>query len=142
MSEQQIDVNEMNRGVIEQFRANGGRVVEGRFAGTNLLLLTTTGAKSGATRVNPLMYYKDGGRPVVFASKRGGPHHPDWYHNVVAHPDVTIELGSDKFQARAVVADGDDRRRIWEDAARAHPFLNEHQANTKRQIPVIVLERR
>jgi deazaflavin-dependent oxidoreductase (nitroreductase family) len=135
------DVNAMNREVIRQFRANGGRVPDGRFAGANLLLLTTRGARSGATRVNPLMYYRDGEDAVVFASRRGGPRHPAWYHNLVANPDVSVELGSETFAARAVVSEGDERRRIWEDAARAHPFLNEHQANTRRRIPVVVLRR-
>jgi deazaflavin-dependent oxidoreductase (nitroreductase family) len=141
MSEQ-TDINAMNRQVIEQFRASGGKVVEGRFSGANLLLLTTQGARTGATRVNPLMYYRDGERPVIFASRRGGPHNPAWYHNLVANPDVTVEIGSEKYGARALVASGEERRRIWDDAARAHPFLNEHQANTRRQIPVIVLERK
>jgi deazaflavin-dependent oxidoreductase (nitroreductase family) len=140
MTEQNLDVNAMNRGVIQQFRANGGKIVEGRFAGSNLLLLTTRGARTGEVRVNPLMYYKDGDRHVVFASKRGAPTNPDWYHNLLADPDVLVEVGDATFEARAVVTAGDERRRIWEDAARVHPVLTSLQANTTRQLPVIVLE--
>ena len=134
--------NEMNRGVIEQFRATGGNIVEGRFAGSKLLLLTTKGAKTGATRVNPMMYYQDGDAYVVFASHRSAPTNPDWYHNLVAHPEVNVEAGGDSFTATAKVAQGEERQRIWDDAARQFPFLTEHQAATRRQIPVVVLAKR
>ena len=133
-------VHAMNRQVIEEFRANGGRTL-GRFAGTELLLLHTKGAKTGAQRVNPMMFARDGERYVVFASKNAAPAHPDWFHNLVAHADVEVELGTESFKAKATVLTGDERERMWVQAAREFPFLNDHQARTKRQIPVIVLER-
>ena len=136
------ELNEMNRGVIEDFRANGGRVTSGRFTRSNLLLLTTKGAKSGLVRVNPLMYVRDGERFIVFASKRGAPTNPDWYHNLVANPEVTVEVGGEVFDATATVTKGAERQRIFAAAAEDHAFLLEHQAMTKREIPVIALERR
>jgi deazaflavin-dependent oxidoreductase (nitroreductase family) len=139
----QVDVNEMNREVIAQFRANGGRVVEGRLAGTDLLLLHTRGAKSGAERVNPLMYLRDGDRYVVFASRNGAPKHPDWYHNVVANPEVEVEAGSERFAARAVVATGEERARLWAQCVQQRPFLEDHAARARpREIPVITLQRK
>ena len=136
------EINDVNRQVIAEFRANQGRVLTGRFAGSTLLLLTTTGAKSGATRVNPMMFVRDGDRYIVFASKRGAPTNPDWYHNLVAHADVTVEAGGERFAARATVTSGEERRRIWEQSVRRHPLLAGLQARTKRQLPVIALERR
>lgn len=139
MSEQN-NVNAMNREIIAQFRANGGKVVEGRFSDAKLLLLSTKGAKSGVPRTNPLMYYKDGERFVIFASHRGAATNPDWYHNLVANPGVTIEVGTDSFETQAHVATGEERQRIWDDALKLHPFLSDHQATTKgRRIPVVVL---
>jgi deazaflavin-dependent oxidoreductase (nitroreductase family) len=137
----QPDINEINRDVIAQFRANHGQVLTGRFAGSKLLLLTTKGAKTGATRVNPMMYVQDGDRYVVFASKRGAPTNPDWYHNLVAHPDVTVEIGDESFATRAVVAAGAERQRLWDGSVRLHPFLAGLQAGTKRQLPLIILAR-
>ena len=134
-------VHAMNRQVIEEFRANAGKTL-GRFANTELLLLHTRGAKTGAARVNPMMFARDGERYIVFASKHAATANPDWYHNLVAHPDITIELGTESFQATAVVLAGDERERVWTQAAREFPFLNEHQARTQRQIPVIALERK
>ena len=131
-------IHAMNRQVIEEFRANGGRTL-GRFAGTELLLLHTKGAKTGAERVNPMMFARDGERYVVFASKNAAPSHPDWYRNLVAHPAVEVELGSESFRATATVLSGEERERVWAESAREFPFLNDHQARTKRQIPVIVL---
>jgi deazaflavin-dependent oxidoreductase (nitroreductase family) len=139
MNEQ--DVNQMNRDVIQQFRASGGRILTGRFTDGNLLLLKTTGAKSGAERVNPLMYVRDGERLIVFASKAGALHNPDWYHNLLAHPDVGVEIGDEQFNARATVAEGAERQRIWEESVGKQPFLSDLQARTPRQLPVIVLER-
>jgi deazaflavin-dependent oxidoreductase (nitroreductase family) len=135
----QPDINEVNRDVIAQFRANRGNVTSGRFAGSKLLLLTTKGAKTGASRVNPVMYYKDGERFVVFASKRGAPTNPDWYHNLVVNPNVTVEVGEAVFQTKARIATGEERQRIWDAAVKLHPFLAQHQSNTMRQIPVILL---
>ncbi|HLF76124.1 MAG TPA: nitroreductase family deazaflavin-dependent oxidoreductase [Dehalococcoidia bacterium] len=140
MSEQS-DINAINRQVIAQFRANGGNVLEGRFAGTKLLLLTTRGAKTGQTRVNPMMYFMSGDRHVVFASHRGAHTSPDWYHNLVAHPDVVVEVGGESFAAKAVLTKGEERESVWQDALRLHPFLADHQAGTKREIPVILLQR-
>ena len=88
----EIDVSEMNRDVITQFYAHGGKNLTGRFVGTDLLLLHSKGAKSSQARVNPLMYLMDGDRYIIFASRNGGPKHPDWYHNLVAHPDVEVEV--------------------------------------------------
>jgi deazaflavin-dependent oxidoreductase (nitroreductase family) len=131
----------MNRQVIEEFRANGGRTL-GRFAGTELLLLHTKGARTGAERVNPMMFARDGDRLIVFASKNAAPSHPDWYRNLVANPEVEVELGSESFAARATVLSGQERTRVWSQSAAAFPFLNDHQARTQREIPVIALVRR
>jgi len=139
----EIDVNEMNRDVIAQFQAHGGKNVSGRFAGTDLLLLHSQGAKSGRARVNPLMYLTDGDRYVIFASRNGGPKHPDWYHNLVAHPDVEVEVGTEKFAARAVVTSGAERARVWAQCVAMRPFLTDHAARAHpREIPLIALERK
>ncbi|HEX5365539.1 MAG TPA: nitroreductase family deazaflavin-dependent oxidoreductase [Acidimicrobiales bacterium] len=129
-----------NTAVIEEFRANGGRV-GGRFEGSPLLLLHTTGARSGAERVNPVVYMADGDRLVVFASKAGAPTDPDWFRNLVAHPDVTVEVGGDTVPMRARVAEGDERERLWARQVEAMPGFAEYQAKTARRIPVVVLER-
>lgn len=134
-------VHAMNRQVIEEFRANAGKTLT-RFAGTELLLLHTRGAKTGAARVNPMMFARDGARYIVFASKNAAPAHPDWYRNLVAHPDVEVELGTERFAARATVLEGEERQRVWTESARQFPFLDEHQSRTARQIPVVALERR
>ena len=118
------DWNEHNRGVIEEFRANGGK--------DDLLLLTTTGAKSGAIRVNPLNYTRDGARIILIASKAASPTHPDWYHNLVANPEVTVEVGSERFQARASIAEGEERQRLFDQQAAQMPFFAEYQQRTTR----------
>jgi len=139
----EVDINEINRDVIAQFRANGGRVDTGRFGGAELLLLTIKGRKTGRARVNPLMYLRDGGRYIVFASKAGSRSHPDWYRNLTANPDVTVEVGAERFEARAIVTSGEERQRIWEASVREKPFLADHQARAApREIPVIALERK
>ena len=132
------DWDAMNRGVIEQFRANGGNVGEG--AGP-ILLSTTIGAKSGLPRLNPLNYSTDGDRFVVIASEGAAPTHPDWYHNLVANPEVTVEVGAERFQARARTAQGEERERLFNAQAALMPFFAEYQQRTSRQIPVVVLER-
>lgn len=132
--------NEFNRKLIAEFRANGGKV-GGQFAGAPLLLLTTTGAKSGKERVAPLAYTRDGDRYVVIASKGGAPTHPDWYHNIVAHPDVTVEVGTERFAARATVPEGAERDRLFDQQAAQMPNFAAYQRNTTRRIPVVVLER-
>lgn len=134
------ELNEFNQKVITEFRANKGKV-GGRYANTPLLLLTTTGAKSGKTYTNPLAYTKDGDRLVVIASLGGAPQNPSWYHNLVAHPETTVEVGSERFQAKATVATGEERQRLYNQQAAQLPAFAEYQKKTKRQIPVIVLTR-
>ncbi len=136
-----IDQNDYNRRVIEEFRADRGKP-GGRWEGRHLLLLTTTGARSGLPRTTPMMYIPDGDRLLVIASNIGAPAHPDWYRNLVAHPEVTVEVGSETFEATAVVAEGSERQRLWSRIVELYPFFTEHQAKTSRQIPVIALERR
>ena len=127
-----------NSQIIDEFRANGGRV--GRmFEGTPLLLLHHTGAKSGKSRVNPLAYRADGERYVIFASKAGAPTNPDWYHNLKAHPKVTIEVGPDTINAVASEATGEERERLFSAQAERSPQFAEYQTKTDRIIPVIVL---
>jgi deazaflavin-dependent oxidoreductase (nitroreductase family) len=101
-----------NDGIIEQFRANAGQMTSGPFAGRSLLLLTTKGAKTGEARTSPLAYSRDGDRLVIIASKGGAPTHPAWYHNLRAHPEVTVELGAETFRARATVAADAEPRRL------------------------------
>lgn len=133
------DWNDWNAGVIAEFRANGGKV-GGDFEGAPLLLLTTTGAKSGQPRTNPLMYLPDGDRYVVFASKGGAPSDPDWYRNLVAVPEVTAEVGTETVPAKARVATGDERDDLFARQAERYPQFGEYQRNTTRTIPVVVLE--
>lgn len=135
------DQKDYNRQLIEDFRAN--RHKTGRpFEGRPLLLLTTTGARSGASRTTPMMYIPDGDRLLVIASNAGAPTHPDWYYNLVAHPQVTVEVGTETFDAVAAVAEGEERERLWSRIVELHPFFADHQAKVTRQIPVIMLSRR
>src|SRR5271156_29934 len=105
-------MRDFNRKVIDEFRANEGRV-GGPFEGAPVLLLTSTGAKSGEQRTTPVVYQKDGERMVIFASKAGAPNNPAWYHNLVAHPTATVEVGSDTVEVEAIVAEGDERERLF-----------------------------
>lgn len=132
-------MSDFNAAIIDEFRANGGKV-GGQFAGAPMLLLHTTGARSGAERVNPLVYQPDGENLVIFASKGGAPTHPDWYHNLAAHPDVTVEVGDRTVPMRARVAEGAERERIWERQKKVMPGFADYEANTTRVIPVVVLE--
>jgi len=132
--------NDFNEKIIAEFRANGG-VVGGQFAGAPLLLLTTTGAKSGQPRTMPLVYNMDSDHYVIVASKAGAPTNPDWYHNLVANPTVTLEVGTEKFQAQASVAGEPERERLYNQVATKMPGFAEYQRNTTRVIPVVVLER-
>lgn len=132
------DVNNWNKKVIEEFRANEGRV-GGNFEGKVLLLLHTRGAKSGQERINPVATVKDGERWVVIASKAGAPTHPDWYYNVVANPQVTVEVGTEKFQALASVAEEPERTRLYDQMVKVMPGFDDYRSNTSRVIPVIVL---
>lgn len=125
---------------MDEFRENGGQVT-GMFAGAPLVLLTTTGAKSGTRRTTPVVYTRDGDRIVVIASKGGAPTHPDWYHNLVAHPEVTVELPDETYEARAIVPTGEERERLYRAQADLMPNFDEYQQKTTRQIPVVVLER-
>jgi len=133
-------MNDFNQKVIEEFRANAGKV-GGQFAGAPMVLLTTKGAKSGKTYVNPLVYTRDGDKYVIIASFAGGPNNPSWYHNLVANPTVTLEIGAEKFQAKASIASGADRERLFNQQAKQMPVFNDYKTKTARQIPVIVLER-
>lgn len=135
------DRSDWNRQIIEEFRANGGKV-GGVWEGRRLLLLTTTGAKSGQRRTNPLAYLPDGDRLLIFASKAGMPTNPDWYHNLVAHPDVTVEVGAETYEATATVLMGEERDRLYAKQAQASPAFAEYQAKTTRVIPVIALTRK
>ena len=135
------DANDWNKAIIEEFRANDGKV-GGMFADMPLLLLHTTGAKSGLPRINPMAYLVDGNRLVVIASKAGAPTNPDWYHNVVANPDVKVEVGTEQFQARATVAEEPERTQLYEKMATLNPGFAEYQQKTTRIIPVIILTRR
>ncbi len=135
------DMNEWNRRTAEEFRAHEGKV-GGVWEGRPLLLLTTTGAKSGQRRTNPVMYLREGGRLFVFASKSGAPTHPDWYHNLLAHPDVTVEIGDQTYQAIAKPVTGEERDSIYAQWAERYPQFREYQENTTRRIPVIELEPR
>ena len=131
----------LNAAVIEDFRAHSGVVSSGPFAGRPVLLLTTTGAKTGAPRLVPLVYSCDGDRLVIVASKAGAPTNPAWYLNIVANPTVTVEVGVETFQARATVAEGAERDRLYAQHAAQHPNFVGYQERTERRIPVITLER-
>jgi deazaflavin-dependent oxidoreductase (nitroreductase family) len=132
-------VSDWNASIIEEFRANGGQV-GGPFEGAPMLILHTTGARSGRQHVNPLVYQQDGDRLVVFASKGGAPDNPDWYHNLVAHPEVTIEVGDATETRKASVASGEERERLWTRQKELMPGFADYEAKTRREIPVIVLQ--
>src|SRR5690242_1896214 len=121
------DQKAYNHKLIEDFRASRG-VSDDQFAGRPLLLLTTTGARSGQRRTTPLMYVPDGDRLLVIASNAGAPAHPDWYRNLLAHPQVTVEVGADTFDARAVVLAGMERQQLWDRIVASYPFFTDHQA--------------
>ena len=131
--------NEWNQKIIDEFRANQGRV-GGPFEGTTLLLLHHRGAKSGAERVNPLAYQKLDNGFAIFASKGGAPDNPDWYHNLVANPDVTIEVGTETVPVHARIARGEERERIWDQQKHMSPGFADYEKKTPREIPEIVLE--
>lgn len=130
-----------NSRTIEEFRANGGKV-GGYWNGKPLLLLTTTGGKSGKRHTTPTMYLRDGDRLLVFASKGGAPTHPDWYHNLRTHPQVTVEVGDETYEATATVLTGEERDRLYARQGELYPQFADYQKKTSRKIPVIALERR
>ena len=136
------DTNDFNRGVIEEFRANAGKV-GGRFEGAPMILVHHFGAKSGTERISPLVYQSVGEDFAVFASKGGAPTDPQWYHNVVAHPAITVEVGNDTWDVLARVATGDERERIWSKQKQLMPGFADYEERAKgiREIPVVVLER-
>jgi len=129
---------DFNAKIIEEFRANEGRVA-GMFEGMPLLLLHHSGAKSGTPRVNPLAYQADDGRFVVFASKGGAPTHPAWYHNLKAHPQTTIEVGTETIEVTASEATGEERERLFRTQVERVPQFGDYERRTKRVIPVMVL---
>ncbi len=130
------DMKAFNRKLIEEFRANGGQL-SGPMAGRTLMLLTTTGAKSGKERTAVLGFGKDGDRYVVIASGNGAPSHPGWYQNLLARPIATVEVGPDKFKVRARTAGPEERDGL----KRFVPYVEQQQTLTKREIPIVVLER-
>jgi deazaflavin-dependent oxidoreductase (nitroreductase family) len=134
------DANDWNTGIIEEFRANAG-VVGGPFEGRPLLLLTATGARSGNEHTTPLMFLTDGDRLVVVASKGGAPEDPQWYRNLEANPDATVELGTERFPVRAAIAEGAERDALFAHHAEVYPQFAEYAAQTDRVIPVITLVR-
>lgn len=133
-----MDIKQINARVIEQFRTGGP--IEG-MKRDGLLLLTTTGAKTGRTRTTPMMFHRDGERLLVIASNIGAPAHPDWYVNLVARPHVVVEVGAERFEAMAVPLAGSDRERLWTMLKETYPFFAEHEAKTSRDIPVVALTR-
>jgi deazaflavin-dependent oxidoreductase (nitroreductase family) len=130
------DVKAANRELIERFRAEGG-APEGR----PLLLLTTTGARSGQSYTTPMMRIDDDHRILVVASNAGAPKHPDWYHNLVAHPEVTVEVTGDTYQATAVPLRGEERDKVFASLCERYPFFADHQSKIARRIPVVALDR-
>lgn len=133
------DVEDYNAHNIAEFRANGGEL-GGNFAGAPMLLLHTTGANTGQERVNPMMYQAVGDDYAVFASKAGAPTNPDWFHNLLAHPDATIEVGTRTRKVRARVATGAERETIWTTQKERYPGFADYESKTDREIPVVVLE--
>ena len=133
-------MTEFNSKIIDEFRASAGKV-GGQFAGAPMVLLTTKGARSGKSYVHPLVYSRDGDRYVVIASFAGAPKHPSWYHNIVANPTVTLEIGNEKFQAKAKITSGEERERLYDAQAAMMPLFNDYRKKTSRQIPVIAFTR-
>jgi deazaflavin-dependent oxidoreductase (nitroreductase family) len=133
-------MTDMNKAVIEEFRANGGKV-GGYFENMNLLLLHTTGAKSGLPRLNPTAYILDGDRYVIIASKAGAPTNPSWYYNLVANPEVKVEVGTEEFEALATVTSEPERTELYDKMAALYPGFAEYREKTTRLIPVITLTR-
>lgn len=133
-----MDLQEMNKTIIDEFRAKNGKV-SGQFEGAPLLLLTTIGAKSGLSRTNPLVYLTDNDRYVIIASYAGAPANPPWYYNLKANPVVEVEVGDQHFKARAEVLEEPERSNLYQKAASVMPAFSDYQRKTKRTIPVIAL---
>ena len=134
------EAQDFNSHVIDEFRAHGGRV-GGRFEGAPVLLLHHTGARTGRERVSPMMYQRVGDSLAVFASKGGAPTNPAWYHNLVAHPNAVVEVGTETVRVVARLARDDEREPIWERQKRDYPGFAEYESRTDRRIPVVILER-
>ncbi len=132
---------DFNRSLIKHLRENEGKAPDGPFKGRELVILTTKGAKSGAVQESPIVFSRDGDKYVVIASKGGAPTNPSWYHNLKAHPEVTVEIGGEKFKARAHEAGDDEYERLYQNHASTMPAFNEYRQKTTRHIPVMVLER-
>ena len=134
--------NDFNKGLIQDLRAHGGRATSGPFAGRELLILTTHGAKSGRTSENPLAFSEEGDHYVVVASKGGAPTNPGWYHNLLANPEVGVEVRGSSFRARAsALTEGEDYERLYERHAERMPAFREYRRRSSRKIPVVILER-
>jgi deazaflavin-dependent oxidoreductase (nitroreductase family) len=133
-----MDIREVNRNVIAQFRTGGP--IEG-MRRDGLVLLTTVGASTGRTHTTPMMFHRDSDRLLVIASNIGAPRHPDWYRNLVAHPEVTVEVGDERYEARATTLVGDERDRVWTMIKELYPFFADHERKTARTIPVVALSR-
>jgi deazaflavin-dependent oxidoreductase (nitroreductase family) len=134
-----MDMKDINRKVIEQFRAGGD--IEGMHR-DRLLLLTTTGARSRRQHTTPMMFVRDADRLLVIASNNGARHHPDWYLNLVANPQVTVEVGTESYPALATPAQGAERDRRWSMIKEKYPFFADHETTAGRTIPVVALTRR
>ena len=131
-------MSDWNKKIIEEFRANEGKV-GGNFEGADMLLLHTTGAKTGKVRVNPVLYVRDGDRLAVMASKAGAPTNPDWYHNILANPDVSVEVGSEEIQAHAEIVSEPKRTQLYEKMEAERPGFTDYKKKTSRTIPVVIL---
>jgi deazaflavin-dependent oxidoreductase (nitroreductase family) len=141
MTESEIDFRVFNKDIIEEFRANDG-MVGGVFEGIPLVLITTKGAKSGKDRVSPLAYFADSNRIAIAATFAGSDKHPAWYHNLVANPDLTVETGTDKYEATVVEVKGEERDRLFAGLVEANPRLGTYKTLTSREIPVFAVERK
>jgi len=133
-------IDKLNQAVIKEFHANQG-TVGGAMEGMPIVLITMTGAKTGRTLTRPLCYSRDGDRIVIIKSYGGAPKNPPWYHNLIKNPVVTVEVGTEKYQARAVQVSGTERERLFEAQAKIMPFFNDYQAKTQREIPLFTLNR-
>lgn len=133
-------MSDWNQQIIAEFRANGGKV-GGPFANNTLLLLHTTGAKSGLERINPLVTFEDNGRLVVIASKGGASTHPDWYYNLAANPAVIVEYGTEQFPARATITEEPERTQLYEKMEALFPAFSDYKKRAGRVIPVVTLEK-
>jgi deazaflavin-dependent oxidoreductase (nitroreductase family) len=131
---------EFNKKIVDEFRNSGGKV-GGQFAGAPMIIITHTGAKSGKTYTTPLVFSKDGDKCVIIASYAGAPKNPSWYHNLVTHPEITVEIGAEKFKAKATEVKGAERDRLFAEQAKMMPQFNDYAKKTSRKIPVFTLER-